>query len=149
MRQYWTTKNSGYNDFLLGQRDSYSRPFGPTTSPRPAPWPKKAIIYWLSNSHRHILEQNFKTYLSSLCLYFIRTVPEVTSMMQIEFPPHVATFEVVLSGLWGSGSKTTSQIWKTTKVEVALTLSESYCGKFWHNQDQFRLGQLLITSWRC
>ena len=50
-------------------------------------------------------------YLSSLCLYFIRTVPVFTSTMQIEFPPQVATFEVVFVWSFGSGSKTTSQIY--------------------------------------
>ena len=34
-------------------------------------------------------------YLSSLCLYFIRTVPVLTSTIQIEFPPQVATLDVV------------------------------------------------------
>ena len=50
------------------------------------------------------------THLNSLCLYFIRTVPVLTSMIQIEFPPHVATLDVVLEASSGSGSKTTSQI---------------------------------------
>ena len=43
----------------------------------------------------------------SLCLYFINTVPEFTSMMQMEFPPQVATRLVVLAASLGSGSKTT------------------------------------------
>ena len=51
------------------------------------------------------------SYLSSLCLYFMRTVPVLTSMIQMELPPQVATLDVVLSGECGSGSNTTSQIW--------------------------------------
>ena len=51
------------------------------------------------------------THFNSLCLYFIRTVPVLTSMMHIEFPPHVATLVVVLEASSGSGSNTTSQIW--------------------------------------
>ena len=53
-----------------------------------------------------------KTYLSSLCLYFIKTVPVMTSIIQIEFPPQVATLDVVFKGSKGSGSNTTSQICK-------------------------------------
>ena len=51
------------------------------------------------------------SYLSSLCLYFIRTVPVLTSTIHIEFPPQVATLEVVFVWSLGSGSNTTSQIW--------------------------------------
>ena len=60
--------------------------------------------------------KHFQTYLSSLCLYFMSTVPVTTSIIQIEFPPQVATLEVVLLGSLGSGSKTTSQIWKMSKI---------------------------------
>lgn len=37
----------------------------------------------------------------------MRTVPLLTSMIQIELPPHVATRLVVFVGSEGSGSKTT------------------------------------------
>ncbi len=60
----------------------------------------------------------------SLSWYFMRTLPVLTSMMQMLLPPQVATLDVVLSGACGSGSNTTSQIGVWTSVGLLFLLCE-------------------------
>ncbi len=119
--------------------------------------PLSSLYYLDVNGCMTFLIGTRDTYFSSLCLYFMRTVPEVTSIIHMEFPPQVATLDVVFSGWWGSGSKTTSQIWKSQscfieKCFIARDSSPPYFTTWWqHLLRLFKIvtffANILLFSW--